>query len=130
MKPISRSKVNGGATIVLLIRKETSLLFISAKPVTQAATTFFKKAISTHGLPEKVIIDKSGANRAGLEYLNMLFLISGYFLFLGIEFIDVKYLSNIALQSHRFIKQKMVPTLGCKSKAGAEAARVEKKHGR
>ncbi len=95
--------------------------YLSKTRDTEAATAFFKKAIGTNGLPEKVVIDKSGANRAGLEYLNMLFLISGYFLFLAIEIIDVKYLNNIALQSHRFIKQKMVEALGWKSKAGAEA---------
>ncbi len=86
--------------------------YLSKTRDAQAASTFFKKAIDTNGLPEKVVIDKSGANRAGLEYLNMLFLISGYFLFLGIEIIDVKYLNNISLQNHRFIKQKMIQALG------------------
>ncbi len=50
-----------------------------------------------------------------------MFLIGGYFLFLGIEIIDVKYLNNIVEQSHRPIKQKMVQALGWKSKEGAEA---------
>ena len=59
--------------------------YLSKTRDTQAASAFFKKAIGTNGLPEKVVIDKSGANRAGLEYLNTLFLISGYFLFLGMK---------------------------------------------
>ena len=96
--------------------------FLSKTRDTEAATAFFKKAIGTNGLPEKVVIDKSGANRAGLEYLNALFLIGGYFLFLGIEIVDVKYLNNIVEQSHRPIKQKMVQALGWKSKEGAEAS--------
>ncbi len=57
-----------------------------------------------NGLPEKVVIDKSGTNRAGLEYLNMLFLISGYFLLLAIEIVNLKYLNIIVEQSHRPIK--------------------------
>ena len=35
----------------------------------KAARRFFKKAIRQHGLPEKVTIDKSGANTAALEAL-------------------------------------------------------------
>ena len=68
-----------------------------------------------------MVIDKSGANRTGLEYLNMLLLIAGFLLFLRIEIVDVKYLNNIVEQSHRRIKQKMIQALGWKSKAGAEA---------
>ncbi len=41
--------------------------YLSKTRDTQAASAFFKKAIGTNGLPEKVVIDKSGANRAGLE---------------------------------------------------------------
>lgn len=32
-----------------------------------AARRFFKKAIATNGVPERVVIDKSGANLAGLQ---------------------------------------------------------------
>ena len=35
-----------------------------------AARDFFKKAIGQHGLPEKVVIDKSGSNNAVLDNLN------------------------------------------------------------
>jgi putative transposase len=34
------------------------------------ATAFFKQAINSNGLPEKVVMDKSGANQAGLENTN------------------------------------------------------------
>ncbi len=30
----------------------------------------FKKAIATNGVPEKVVIDKSGVNLAGLQAVN------------------------------------------------------------
>ena len=35
----------------------------------KAALRFFKKAVGQHGLPDKVTIDKSGANTAALEAL-------------------------------------------------------------
>ena len=37
-----------------------------------AARRFFKQAIETHGVPERVVIDKSGANLAGLEAVNVI----------------------------------------------------------
>ena len=95
--------------------------YLSKNRDQQAATAFFKKAIGSNGLPEKVVIDKSGANRSALEYFNMLFCIAMLLPLLGIEILDVKYLNNIVEQSHRRIKQKMVQALGWKSKAGAEA---------
>ncbi len=38
---------------------------------TEAARSFFAKAIGSSGLPEKVTIDKSGANTAGLIAINL-----------------------------------------------------------
>ncbi|CAG21361.1 putative transposase [Photobacterium profundum SS9] len=35
-----------------------------------AARSFFNKVIGQHGLPEKVVIDKSGSNAAALDTLN------------------------------------------------------------
>ncbi len=95
--------------------------YLSKKRDKEAAISFMKKAIGTNGLPEKVTIDKSGSNRSALEYLNILFILSGLFLFLGIEIRDVKYLNNIVEQSHRPIKQKMNQALGYQSEEGARA---------
>jgi len=50
-----------------------------------AATAFFKQAIDHHGLPEKVVIDKSANNNAGLEDINLLFF-SRVFCVLSISF--------------------------------------------
>ena len=36
-----------------------------------AATAFFKQAIDANGFPQKVVMDKSGANYAGLENISM-----------------------------------------------------------
>ncbi|MBC6445463.1 MAG: IS6 family transposase, partial [Alphaproteobacteria bacterium GM202ARS2] len=68
-----------------------------------AATAFFKRAIENNGVPEKVVIDKSGANYAGLENLNLLLMILGFWRL--IEIIQAKYLNNIIEQDHRFIKK-------------------------
>lgn len=41
----------------------------------EAATAFFKQAIDANGLPKKVVMDKSGANYAGLENINILLML-------------------------------------------------------
>ena len=50
-----------------------------------AATAFFQQAIEDNGLPGKVVIDKSGANNAGLENINILLFITGLFCFIDIR---------------------------------------------
>jgi putative transposase len=42
-----------------------------------AATTFFKQAINGNGFPHKIVMDKSGANYAGIENINMLLMLAG-----------------------------------------------------
>jgi transposase-like protein len=37
-----------------------------------AATAFFKQAINNNGFPDKVVMDKSGANYAGLANINLI----------------------------------------------------------
>jgi len=68
-----------------------------------AATAFFTRAIGNNGFPDKVVIDKSGANLAGLQNINCLLVLSGWFWL--IEILQVKYLNNIIEQDHRFIKK-------------------------
>ncbi len=43
---------------------------LSDKRDESVARRFFTKAISQHGVPDKVVIDKSGSNTAALESLN------------------------------------------------------------
>jgi putative transposase len=83
-----------------------------------AARAFFNKAINQHGVPEKVVIDKSGANAAALDTVNIRLWLSGYMLFM-IEVLTIKYLNNIVEQSHRKVKGKMHQCLGWKSWEGA-----------
>ncbi|MEM8952422.1 MAG: IS6 family transposase, partial [Pseudomonadota bacterium] len=84
-----------------------------------AATAFFKRAIENNGVPEKVVIDKSGANYAGLENLNLLLMMLGFWRL--IEIIQAKYLNNIIEQDHRFIKKITRPMKGFKASHSADA---------
>ncbi|MVA56854.1 IS6 family transposase [Agrobacterium vitis] len=78
-----------------------------------AASAFFARVIENNGWPEKVVIDKSGANLAGLQNINSLLLLQGWFWL--IEILQVKYLNNIIEQDHRFIKKLTRPMKGFKS---------------
>lgn len=95
---------------------------------TAAARRFFKQAISTNGVPDRVVIDKSGANLAGLQCLNVIlkFTNAGRI----IKILQVKYLNNILEQDHRFIKQITGPMLGFKAfhSATATLAGIEVAH--
>ncbi|ANP91686.1 IS6 family transposase [Rhizobium leguminosarum] len=85
-----------------------------------AASAFFARTIKTNGLPEKVVIDKSGANLAGLQNINwLLLLLYGWFWL--IEILQVKYLNNTIEQDHRFIKKLIRPMKGFKSFQSASA---------
>ena len=75
-----------------------------------AARAFFDKALDSSGLPSKVVIDKSGANIAALDTLNVQLWFSGYMLCM-IEVLTVKYLNNIVELSHRKVKGKITHCL-------------------
>ena len=93
-----------------------------------AATRFFARTIRNNGWPDRVVIDKSGANAAGLENMNLLLLLSGWCWL--IEVLQVKYLNNIIEQDHRFIKRITRQMKGFKSFASAQAtlAGIETAH--
>jgi len=76
---------------------------LSEKRDEAAATAFFTRAIGNNGFPDKVVIDKSGANLAGLQNMNCLLILNGWYWL--IEILQVKYLNNIIEQDHRFIKK-------------------------
>jgi putative transposase len=86
---------------------DTIDFMLSKKRDEAAATAFFEKAIESSGLPEKVTIDKSGANNAGMNAINLQLII---LYFLGLPFMpiiirQIKYLNNIVEQDHRSIKR-------------------------
>jgi transposase-like protein len=73
-----------------------------------AARRFLERAIDRHGEPEKITIDKSGANTAAISSYNADHKT-------GIEMRQCKYLNNIVEQDHRAIKRIIRPMLGFKS---------------
>lgn len=93
-----------------------------------AARRFFKKVIATNGVPDRVVIDKSGANLAGLQAVNTILKFTGA----GgmIEIRQIKYLNNILEQDHRFIKRITRPMMGFKAfhSATATVAGIEVAH--
>ncbi len=89
---------------------QTVDFFLSPTRDTEAAFAFFEKAIERSEQPEKVNIDKSGANLAGLELLNQ-----GLSANNKIIIHQVKYLNNLIEQDHRGIKRIVKPMLGFKS---------------
>jgi putative transposase len=75
---------------------------------TAAAKNFFRKAMLNNGVPHRVNIDKSGANKAALKhYATNRFTAEQRF-----ELLQVKYLNNIVEQDHRHIKRITRPMGG------------------
>ena len=93
-----------------------------------AARRFFRKAILSNGIPNKVVIDKSGANLAGAQAINSILKITGTGKL--IEILQVKYLNNVLEQDHRFIKRITKHMLGFKAfhSASATIAGIEVAH--
>ncbi len=87
---------------------KTKDFLLTAKRDKKAAMRFFAKAMQANGLPEKVTMYKSGANKSAIDQI--------------IEDKDIavdvrqnKYLNNIVEQDHRAVKRKNRPMLGFKS---------------
>ena len=99
--------------------------FLSPTRDAEAARTFFEKAIGSSGLPEKVNIDKSGANLLGLQRVNHT--LSEH---QKIIIRQVKYLNNRIEQDHRAIKRITKPMMGFKNfmSATATLAGIELAH--
>jgi putative transposase len=87
---------------------------LTAKRDKAAAKRFFDKAMQANGLPEKVTMDKSGANKAAIDELNASMEIP-------MVVRQVKYLNNIVEQDHRAVKRVSKPMLGFKSFQSAKS---------
>ena len=81
---------------------------LTAKRDMAAARRFFDKAMGANGVPNKVAMDKSGANKAAIDAINA----SGD---VPILVRQVKYLNNVVEQDHRAIKRLTRPMLNFKS---------------
>jgi len=77
---VSRRKVKG-QWVYLYRAVDFMLSEIRHEP---AARAFFEKAIGSSGIPDKVTMDKSGANKAGIDTINLhlalLFMLTGVFM--------------------------------------------------
>ena len=104
---------------------QTLDFMLSERRNTAAARRFFKCAVDTNGIPDRIAIDKSGANLAGLQSLNVILRFTGAGRIIGI--VQSKYLNNIVEQDHRFIKRITRPMLGFKAfhSAAATLAGIE-----
>ena len=107
---------------------QTLEFMLSENRDTAAARRFFKRAVVTNGVPERIVIDKSGANLAGLQSINVILKFTGVGRIIGI--VQSKYLNNIVEQDHRFIKRITRPMLGFKAfhSAAATLAGIEAAH--
>jgi len=107
---------------------QTLEFMLSENRDTASARRFFKRAIGTNGVPERIVIDKSGANLAGLQSINVILKFTGVGRIIGI--VQCKYLNNIVEQDHRFIKKITRPMLGFKAfhSAAATLAGIETAH--
>lgn len=109
----------GGQTLDFMLSERRDLI---------SARNFFRRATSANGVPERVVIDKSGANLAGLQALNTILKFTDSDR--TIEIRQVKYVNNIVEQDHRFIKRITGPMMGFKAfhSAAATIARIQTAH--
>ncbi len=78
---------------------------LTAKRDLEAARRFLERAVGQYGLPDKLTIDKSGANTAAVKRIRD---DTGA----PIELRQAKYLNNFVEQDHRAIKRIIRPMLG------------------
>ncbi len=118
-QPVGRSwrldetyvKIKGkGAYLYRAVDKEGQTIDFLLTPTRDrdAAEAFLHKAIRTQGLPEKITIDKSGANTAAITHYNTTHETA-------IVIRQCKYLNNLVEQDHRAVKRITRPMLGFKS---------------
>ena len=120
---------------------QTLDFMLSERRDTAAARRFFKRAVDQNGIPDRIAIDKSGANLAGLQSLNVILKFTGAGRTINIA--QSKYLNNIVehpsrrmqaftcrSRDHRFIKKITRPMLDFKAfySAAATLAGIETAH--
>lgn len=87
---------------------DTVDFLLTARRDKAAARRFLERAIGLHDVPQKITIDKSGANTAAIESVK------------ADACVDIlmrqnKYLNNVVEQDHRAVKRIAGPMLGFKS---------------
>ena len=79
----------------------------------------FSQFVSICGIPFRIVIDKSGANTAGIRGINRN--LRRFGCRAAIATTRSKHLNNIIEQDHRFIKRRTRPMLGFMSFSSASA---------
>ena len=87
---------------------QTIDFLMSARRDAAAARQFLEQAMERHGVPQKVSIDGSPANKAAVLAIEAVAA-------KPIELRQIKYLNNLIEQDHRAIKRIVRPMLGLKS---------------
>lgn len=87
---------------------QTIDFLLTAKRDKKAAKRFLKRAVRGNGIPEKINIDKSGSNTAGINSYNQ----DNH---TNIEIRQNKYLNNLIEQDHRSVKRHTKQILGFKT---------------
>jgi putative transposase len=101
-------------------RDNQTLGFMLSKRINLgAAHCFFKKAIASNGVPQKIVIDKSGANLVGAQSVNAILKITGPDKVT--EILQARYLNNIPEQDHRVTKRITKHMVGFKAFHSASA---------
>ena len=113
-KYLYRAVDSAGSTVDFMLRAHRDM---------PAARRFLERAIDLHGVPEKITIDKSGANTAAILSVCANGAVS-------IEMSQSKYHNNLVEQDHRAIKRIVRPMLGFKTFRCARAiiAGIETMH--
>ena len=96
---------------------QTIDFLLTAQRDEQAAKRFLTKAIRRHGMPEKITIDGSTANKAAIQRYN-----AEHGTAMAIR--TITYLNNIVEQDHRAVKRVTQPMLGFQSFAAAQGTLV------
>jgi putative transposase len=105
---------------------------LSKKRDRAVAQSFFGKSLNNSGIAHTITIDKSGANKAGIDAINLqlalLFMLGG--IFYQIHARQIRYLNNIVEADHRFIKKITKPIKGFKAfpTAAATISGIELHH--
>ena len=92
--------------------RKTVDFLLTAKRDMAAAKRFFDKAMAANANPDKIAMDKSGANKAAIDAFQA---DRGVPIGVPIVVRQVKYLNNIVEQDHRAIKRMTRPMLNFKS---------------
>ena len=108
---------------------ETPIFMLSERRGLPAARRFLHHTIGTNSFPDRIVIDKSGANLVGLEAVHVIPKLTGAEQTINIQ--QVKCLNNILEQDYRFIKRItgwMADVKACQRESatleGTEAAAV------